>query len=227
MAPCTAGLSIVRRPPAASDLGAAMPEQRPRPPPQRAAALRAAPAAAAGRDRGAVGRRLRHGLAPPALVRDAGAPSRGHATPSSPHHRVDRDRRLCRDLCGGGRALAAGRRRAHDHRRLPVRRLVGGAGGVVGCDHRRHHHLPDRQERVRRAPRAARRSAGRQARRRLSRRRVQLPAVPAAGAVFPFWLVNLVPALVGVRLRPSSPRPRSASSRRLSRLRSSAPGSTA
>ncbi len=29
--------------------------------------------------------------------------------------------------------------------------------------------------------------------------------------VFPFWLVNLVPALCGVRLRPSSPRPRSVS----------------
>ena len=52
-----------------------------------------------------------------------------------------------------------------------------------------------------------------QGRGRFSRGRLLLSAVPPLVPLFPFWLVNLVPALAGVRLRPSSPRLRSASFR--------------
>ena len=61
--------------------------------------------------------------------------------------------------------------------------VVGGARGDRRRARRRDRHLPDREERVRRMADAPRRAARGEARRRLSRRRVQLSAVPAAGAV--------------------------------------------
>ncbi len=165
------------------------------------AALLGPPAAAAGRDRGA----HRHRLSPWAGTASsrsrpwsATAP---RSTPSSPHHRGGRGRRLHRHLHGGGRALAPGRRRPDDHGRLPVRHAGRRPGRDGRRDHRRHHHLPDRQERGRRASRCA--APDRWPTKLADGFRADafsyllfLRLVP----LFPFWLVNLAPALFGVRL---------------------------
>ena len=72
----------------------------------------------------------------------------------------------------------------HDHRRHPVRRGRRRAvASVVGATIGATIIFLIAQERVRRVPDAARRPAGGEARRRLPRGRVQLPVVPAAGAV--------------------------------------------
>ena len=85
-------------------------------------------------------------------------------------------------LYRGGRAVGPGRVLSHGDRRDSVRRRHRRGGGAGGRDHRSDLHLPDRQERARRASRAPGGSAGGEARARLSRRRLQLSAVPAAGA---------------------------------------------
>ena len=79
-----------------------------------------------------------------------------------------------------------------------VARRRGGAGRR---DHGRDLHLPDRQERDRRIPGAPRGSTGAEAGARVSRRCVQLSAVPAAGAGrFRSGWSTWCAALCGVRL---------------------------
>ncbi len=66
-------------------------------------------------------------------------------------------------------------------RRRPFRRRAGRGGGSGGRDHRRNLHLPDRQERVRRASDPPGRSSGAETGQGLSRRCLQLHLVPAPG----------------------------------------------
>ena len=63
--------------------------------------------------------------------------------------------------------------------------LIGGTAAVIGATTGALHLLHGREERVRRAPGAARGTAGRETCRRISRRRVPLSPVSAAGAGVP------------------------------------------
>ena len=106
--------------------------------------------------------------------------------------------------------------------------LVGGIATVVSATIGATIIFLVAQERVRRNAGPPRRAARQQACRRIQADAFSyllfLRLVPA----FPFFLVNLAPALVGVKLSDLRYwRPRSASFRRHSRSRSSAPASTA
>ena len=120
--------------------------------------------------------------APRHLVRDPGPQSRRDR---SIHRRSwrRRGRRLCGALYRGGRPFAAGRRDHDRDRRLPVRPVDRHHRGARRRAGRRHRDLPDRAERVRRMPDAARRAVRGEARGGLPRRCVQLSVVPAARAV--------------------------------------------
>ncbi len=117
-------------------------------------------------------------------------------------HQVLAVLRLCRDLHRRGRAIGPGSGLSHRLRRLHV--LT--ADRRIGCGPWRHHrchaHLSCRAHGARRAAAAAGRPSRRQAGRGFSRRCLQLSVVSPAGAGVPFFLVNLVPAVAGVRLLP-------------------------
>ncbi len=171
----------------------------------------------------------RHGLAPAPVARDAGPHQRAILTTSSPATWSARSRSSSALYIAGGRAVGAGRAS-----------FLTVAGGILfGAlarrrrrdgrrDDRRHLHLPDRQERVRRASRAPRRAA-----RGASSPRASAPTRSATSCscgwcrCFRSGWSTWCRRLSACGLRPSWPRPRSASSRRPSRSPSSAPGSTA
>ena len=157
-----------------------------------------AAAAAAGRDRGRVGRRIAHGLAPAPVVRDAGPPSRARlrdfiarhelAGASPPMSRSMSWWSRCRCRAGSILTVTGG---------ILFGAVLGGAAALVGATIGRDLHLPDRQERARRASRAPRAGRWRRSWREGFRADafsylLFLRLVP----IFPFWLVNLVAGAV-------------------------------
>ena len=106
--------------------------------------------------------------------------------------------------------------------------VLGGVAAVIGATIGAVLHLPDRQERARRIPRAPGGSAAEKMAQGFRADAFSYLLFLRLVPIFPFWLVNLVPALCGVRagdLRGGDRR--SASFRRRSPLPSSAPVSTA
>ena len=163
----------------------------------------------------AIGRRDRDRLASAALVRDAGPPSRGDRARSSRRTSSRRSPPMSRSMSRRSRCRSRADSSSRSSAASCSAPFSAGAAALVGRDHRARSDLPDRQERVRRIPGAPGRSAGGEARGRLSRRCVQLSAVPAAGAgrFRSGWSISCR-RCAACGLRPSSRRPRSASCRR-------------
>ena len=103
-----------------------------------------------------VGRGHRHGLEPQDFLRDAGSPPRGDPR-IHPGQQGRRGRGLCRGLCGGVALSLPGALILTLSGGILFGGVVGGAAAIVGATAGAIHHLPDREERVRRASGAARR----------------------------------------------------------------------
>ena len=109
--------------------------------------------------------------------------------------------RLHGRLCARRRPLDSGRRGSDHAGRLPVRTWFrAGSMVVLGGDGRRHARLPDRPHRLRRRTAPPRRSADQKAGGGFPGKRPRYLLVLRLVPLFPFWLVNLAPALLGTPL---------------------------
>ena len=143
---------------------------------------------------------LGNGLAPLPVARLAGR---------QPRHAARRCRRpppavgagLRRALRAGDGAVFPGRFAADDLRRLPVRLAAGRRPCGRRRDSRGEHAVPRRAHRFRRLPARQGRGPGRQLLERLRGGRVRLSAGLRLAPFVPFFVVNIAPALCGVRPR--------------------------
>ena len=106
--------------------------------------------------------------------------------------------RLHPGLHGRGRPLGAGRRLAHADERFSLRHLVGWGLSLVGATIGGEPRLPDRADQRRQAAARARRPGAAQPRGRFREDGASYLLFLRLVPLFPFWLVNLVPAFFGV-----------------------------